>query len=280
MTREYNIKEPGFRAVYKGIPPFMKYENGYGYIGVLLEDEETGQLQCHLCGQLANNLAKHIYHKHKDINSKSYKAIVGLNNHTPLMSETTRRKYKNNFLNLTEDKKNEVIERLRSLNRSSHKYKKLNQHKKRGYTVSPETENKFGTCPEQAKTLFWEEYNKFGGIPKVEEMSGKLKNLVYTRFSSYREALITWGITEEEYKDHIVNWNINVQNSRRNKDFFPKFTEDEVYQKYQDFFLLNKRLPTWGEVAQYGLPGRIPFARVFKTNKSAIQQRFRLELAE
>ena len=265
---DYNIKENGFRAIYKGVPPFMKYEGGYGYIGVLLEDEETGKLQCHLCGHTVLNIAKHLYHKHRDISPLNYRKKVGLNLTTPLMSESTRKKIKNNFLNLTEEEKKNIVARLLNNNRKVHR-EGLNNV--RGKYSSKQYNNKYGTCPEQAKTLFWEEYNKFGHIPTIDEMSGKLRYLVYARFSSYREALICWGVNEKEYIEHIVKGKIKAKEVREQNDYFPKFLEEEVRQVYQDFFSLNKRLPTWGEVKQNNLPGRIQFKRVFKMEKSQLE---------
>lgn len=273
--REYNIHEPGFRPVYKGIPPFMKYEVGFGYLGVLLEDEDTGKLQCHICGETHESLSKHIYHKHKDITQDSYRKAVGLNMGTPLVSESTRKKIKNNFLNLTEEKKNEVINRLRNMNRAN-KVENKNPSKRK-VKGSFEYNNKFGTCPAQAKTLFWEEYNKFGRIPTTDEMSGKLKNLVYTRFTSYKEAMIAWGVSEQEYRSHFTEADVKAYEARRAHDFFPKYTKEEVIQKYADFFFEKKRMPTWGEVKQFGLPGRVPFTRAFGRNKSEVENSFKVK---
>ena len=277
VSNKYNIKEDGFRPVYKGIPPFTKFEKGFGYYGVLLEDEESGKLQCHLCGELNNNLAKHIFHKHKDFTAKKYKEIVGLNLTTPLMSESTRKKFKNNFLDLTEEKQQETIERLRSNNRKVHREKLLTPRSTKG---TLEHKNKYGTCPEQAKTLFWEEYNKIGHIPIDKEMSNKLRNIIYTRFTSYREALLAWGITEQQYREHVVEGQIKVHQTRAENDFFPKYDKEKVKQQYADFFFKNKRLPTWGEVKQYGLPKRSVFERVFGTCKSDIQNSFKVNEIE
>lgn len=271
----YNLKEKGFRPVYKGVPPFMKFKDGYGYYGVLLESEKTGELQCHLCGSLANNIAKHIYHKHKNISVKQYKEKVGLNLRTPLMSETTRKKIKNNFLNLTEQKRKEIVKRLKNLNKNNHRDGKI---KPRGKYSSQEFQNKFGTCQEQAKTKFWEEYKKWGRIPTVAEMSGSLRSVVFTRFSSYKEALLSWGITDAQYREHILSGRINAVEVRKQNDYFPKYSKEVVRQQYGDFFFKNKRLPTWGEVKHYGLPGRAVFLRVFGTTKSKVENGFRVKV--
>lgn len=265
MREELQIE--GFEPVFKGVPPFMPFENGFGYMGVLLEEKESGKLQCHLCGHLALNLSKHLFHKHKDFSPERYRQVAGLNNTTPLLSQASRKRMKNNFLNLTEEKRKAVIKRLLENNQKSVREKKVGGHRKN----TLEAQNKFGTCPEQAKTLFWEEYKTHGRIPKVDEMSAKLKHIIYTRFSSYKNAMIAWGVTEEEYRENVINGQQRAVEARADKDFFPKYSEDDVKKMYGDFFFQNKRLPTWGEVRELGLPGRAPFQRVFGKNKSEVE---------
>lgn len=264
------IKIEGYRPIFKGIPPFMKYENGFGYYGVLLEEESTGKLQCHICGKTALNIAKHLHHKHKNISPKDYKIETGLNLTTPLVSESTRKKIKNNFLNLTKKKQKEVIERLKNLNKQLHS----NPKKQRENKASIQMNNKYGTCPEQVKHQFWEIYNKLGRLPTTEELTGKLRYIIEDRFGSYEEAVVVWGIPREEYREHISNGKINAVKAREENDYFPKYTEEEVKKQYEDFFRLNKRLPTWGEVSLNGMAGRIPFYRVFKMNKCELENYF------
>lgn len=267
------INEEGFNPVYKGLPPFMKYENGFGYKGVLLEHIETGKLQCHLCGHLVFNIAKHLHHKHKEVTPTAYKAMVGINHHTPLVSPTTSKKIKNNFLNLTEEKKQRVIALLRENNKSLHKDGKWKKRERKG-TI--EMQNTFGTCPEQCKAQFWKEYNALGHIPTNNEMSGRLRHMVYSRFGTYQKALLAWGVSEKDYRAYVSDGKLKAIEARAENDFFPKYTDDEVRQKYEDFYFRNRRLPTWGEVKQYGLPGRVPFTRVFGRNKSEIESSFKV----
>ncbi len=263
------LEVDGFEPIYKGVPPFIKFSSGFGYLGVLLQDKETGKIQCHFCGILANNLSKHLFHKHKDISPVEYRIKTGLNLTTPLVSQQTSKRIKNNFLNLTDEKRKEVIARLKDNNKKLHSEK--GNYKTRGKYSSSQFENRFGTCPEQAKTLFWKEYETLGHIPSNDEMSGKLRNIVYTRFSSYKNALISWGITEEQYRQHITEGRINAVVARAENDFFPKYSVEEVKSKYQDFFFENKRMPTWGEVKMFGLPGRVPFQRAFGCPKSEVE---------
>ncbi len=262
----------GFLPVYKGLPPFMKYEGGFGYSGVLLEDIVTGKLQCHLCGHLVNNLSKHLFHKHKEVTPEKYREMTGINRTTPLMSTSTLKKYKNNFLDLTKEKRNAIIARLKENNKSIHARKTY--VKRTGTKGTTQMQNKFGTCPEQAKTQFMREYQKLGRIPSNSEMSGRLRNLVYTRFPSYKEALLAWGISDQEYRQHVTEGKVKAYQARADHDFYRKYTDEDVKTLYSDFYFQNKRLPTWSEVKQYGLPSREVFKRVFGTDKSLVEGSF------
>lgn len=259
-----NLKEkvlvPGFKPIYKGIAPFMKYENGHGYYGVLLEEESSGKIQCHICGKTALNIAKHLFHKHKNMSPKEYRIETGLSLTTPLLSESTRKKIKNNFLDLTEKKKDEIIKRIAKSALASHSNPNRNYRKSK---ASLQTNNTYGTCPEQVKSQFYEIYNKLGKLPRWSDLSGRLRYIIETRFGSYEEAIVTWGISRDEYRNHILDNQQNAVVARREKDFFPKYTVDEVKRIYMDFFSIKNRFPTWGEVKQSGMPGRIPFKRAF-----------------
>lgn len=275
MKKE-KLEIKGFSPVYKAVPPFMKFEGGFGYIGVLLQDEISGKLQCHLCGELADNISKHLYHKHKGITAKDYRIKMGLNLGVPLMSEKTRKLIKNNFLNLTEKKRKEIIARLKKLTKDNHKNRVW---KKKGEYSSTQFLNRFGNCPEQAKTKFWNEYKKLGRIPRNKEMSESLRHLVYSRFSNYREALITWGVSEEEIRNHIVDGKMNAVQVRADNDFFPKYGKEEVKKIYSDFFFEKKRFPTWGEVRQFGMPSRCVFIRAFGANKQEVEDMLKVKEA-
>lgn len=266
--KTYSIEENGFRSIYKGIPPFMKYEKGFGYYGVLLEKEETGELQCHLCGHTCLNIAQHLRHKHQNITAKDYRIETGLSLTTPLMSESTRKKIKNNFLNLTEKKQAQIIKRLQRLNKELHK----NYKKQRTSKASLEVNNKYGTCPEQVKSQFISIYNQLGRIPNRNELSHKLRYIIEDRFGSYEEAVVAWGISRQEYKEHKLNGQNNAYQARKAMNFFPKYSDDQVRRQYNEFFELNNRFPTWGEVQQYGMPSRAVFERVFGVKKSSLQR--------
>lgn len=267
QTKENQIPKEYF-PIYKSVPPYIKFTAGHGFKGVILENKETGKIQCHLCGTDAFNLSKHLFHKHKDTNPIEYRKNTGLGLTTPLMSTRTLKKIKNNFLNLTQKEKDKRIKLLKENNKKVHSQGK---HKPRGEYSSTQYENKYGTCEVQAKDRFYNEYNKFGKIPSWKEMSSKLRYIIENRFGSYGEALKIWGIDEKVYKDHLLEAQNKAYEVRREADFFPKYDEKTVKNQYTDFFLRHKRLPTWGEVKSLGLPSRTVFVRIFGRNKSEIE---------
>lgn len=265
--KTFEQKIDGFKPIYKGIPPFMSFDKGFGFYGVLLEQEETGKLQCHLCGKCVFSIAKHLYHRHKQYSAKDYRIETGLNLTTPIVSEKTRKLIKNNFLNLDVKKQQEVISRLRNLNKKLHK----NPKRQRESKASLQLNNSYGTCPEQVKSQFYEIYFKLKRIPKWSELTGKLRYIIESRFGAYEEALVSWGIPRKEYREHVLNGQENARKVRESKDYFPKYSKKDVEDQYIGFFELKKRLPTWGEVKMYGMAGRIPFYRVFKCQKTELE---------
>lgn len=271
MTEVLTIQ--GYKPIYKGIPPFMKYEDGFGYYGVLLEEEKTGKLQCHLCGHTTLNLNKHVFHKHKDLTIKQFKEKIGLSLTTPLMAESTRDKYRKNFLHLTEEKKEETIKRLKNLNKKLHTEKTKRQ---RTNKASLQTNNTYGTCPEQVKSQFYEIYNKLGRVPRWDELTYKLRYILETRFGSYEEGLVVWGISRQEYRDHINEGHIKKAEYIREHGHPSLVDDEQVRRQYLEFFELKNRLPTWGEVKQSGMYGRVPFARVFKCGKKELQKMLKM----
>lgn len=264
------IKIKGFRSIYKGVAPFMKYSGGFGYYGVLLEEESTGKLQCHLCGNTALNLAKHIFHKHKDITPKKYKIETGLNLTTPLMAESTRKLIKNNFLDLTPQKRDKIIARLRNFNKRLHSEKTKKQRKNK---ASLEMNNKYGTCPEQVKNRFLQKYEELGRIPKWKELDGGLRYVFETRFDSYEEAVVAMGIARAEFKAHLSEGKVKAVEARRDRDFFPTYDKNKVKKQYLELFNIKGRFPTWGEIIQSGLPKRSVFIRAFGCNKSEMERK-------
>jgi hypothetical protein len=263
MMKNKNLETDLF-PLYKSEPPFMKFSGGYGYMGVILQSRSTGKIQCHFCGKLFKSVAKHAWHKHNRIDLMEYRDIVGLNKYTPLVCEDTSSKLRLDFINASEEEKEKRVKKLRTNNKKIHEQKIWN---KRSIKGSVQYKNKFGTCDLQAKYYFWEEYKKLGKIPSNKEMSNRLRNLIYTRFRSYEDALLNWGITKEEINEHKLSGQQNAVSVRAKYDFFPKYDKKIIINSIKDFYSKNNRLPTWAEAKRLGFPCRNVFKRLFGTIK-------------
>ena len=89
-TKKIQYNSPsGYVWIGKYLPPFEKNKNGYGFIGIMLEDCKTHQLQCHICGKWYENLSSHVTLHHK-IPTNQYKIKFGLNQATALKSKRLR----------------------------------------------------------------------------------------------------------------------------------------------------------------------------------------------
>ena len=53
------------RPLFKAHEPFMEVQHGFGYLGVVMYDDKTDLLQCHLCGKWFAMLLRHVGKTHK-----------------------------------------------------------------------------------------------------------------------------------------------------------------------------------------------------------------------
>jgi DNA mismatch repair ATPase MutL len=105
----------------------------------------------------------------------------------------------------------------------------------------------------------------------------KLKNLVYTRFKNYNDALKTWGISQEEIDQKRVDDRRSAVEVRATHNFYPTYDKETLTREITDFISKKQRLPTWKEAERAGLPSRGVFKRVFGThNKKELNTIFAL----
>ena len=275
LANDVSLEQDLF-PIYKPLPPFIKFPFGYGYYGVILQSSRNGKIQCHLCGQLFKSVGRHVTHKH-DMTIEKYREFVGLNAYTPLVCESTSMKIRESYTNLPKREKAKRLKTLHKNNRKAHfksffgglfSKKRHVTGSKKGAKRRVQMQNKFGTCDLQAKHYFWEEYKKLGRIPMGDEMSGKLKYLIYSRFSSYDEALKTWGVngTEIHARKTLA---IENANKSRTESFAERTKQDKdtFMLSVHDFYAKKGRLPTWEEARRRGYPHRSVWYRFFGTTK-------------
>ena len=185
-------KEYGKNVIplFKCSPPFQRYKDGYGFLGVLLWDAIEDKLQCHICGKWFKAICSLHLKKH-NLTPVEYKKIVGLGVTTPMWSENTmkkRRKYlKESFekhRNFFEARKNNNKKKLMA----DFGRKGGNVRKK---IISEQEKNMFGTCDAQLKARFIDLYKKLKRLPSYHEFTWS--RTLARRYGSYNNAVRSFG---------------------------------------------------------------------------------------
>lgn len=180
IVKEINYKSPSGRVyIGKYQPPFEKVINGFGFIGIILEDVKTNQLQCCICGKWFENLSSHISLYHK-INIEDYKDNFGLSQSTALQSKKMRLMH------------SEVMTELRKNNpQNNFCFSKNNlvSGNRKNKPKSKETKNKYGVCDLQILekiSSLKKELNKTPSLVELKERyGGGFVNLLNQRYGSY-----------------------------------------------------------------------------------------------
>lgn len=95
------------RPLYKSIAPFMDVKSGYGYLGVVMYDEDEDKVQCHICGKWFSALGLHVKSAHKT-EVDNYKMDHGLSLRTALCSKSLSRSHSKSGLRLYASKKSKL----------------------------------------------------------------------------------------------------------------------------------------------------------------------------
>ena len=168
----------GFVHIGKYIPPFEKVKNGFGFMGVILEDFESGKIQCEICGEWFENIPTHI--RHHKINAKEYRIRFGLLSSTALKSKKMR-------LN-----QSAVMQRLRIKNKSNRlRFKRNNlfSGNRKNHVKSLEHQNKFGICDLQIMQKVIELKDELGKTPTLTQLRDRygltIMWHIHKRYGSY-----------------------------------------------------------------------------------------------
>ena len=182
----------------KVTPPYMSVKEGYGYFGTMLYSETEDKVQCHICGELFNDVGRHIIPAHK-IKPSEYREKFSLNTSsilsTPTVSEkrSLRAEFNNNLLygELTSEEVTKLAKERAELSKQARKKMKYKQR----WTV--EMMNRYGSCPQQIEERFARVVEENEGIaPSWDELYAKdasLLAILCKRFKGYSNALIYFG---------------------------------------------------------------------------------------
>ena len=172
--------------VYTGkyIPPFEPVKNGFGYVGVILEDCKSGKIQCNICSKWFENFSSHLTPRH-NMTSQEYKTKFGLSTSTALKTKKMRLKQSEVMIKLNK-------ENPKCFHRShAGGFERNNSYSgnRKGKPKSAETINKYGVCDLQIMDKIMKLKEKLGKTPSLvdlkNEYGGTFIFHIYKRYSSY-----------------------------------------------------------------------------------------------
>ncbi len=250
-TIKHETAPSGFVTFYDYKEPFTKFKEGFGYIGVLLHDTESGKIQCHFCGEWLTALPAHLHYKH-DIKSRAYKEKVGLLHTTALISEKTRESM------INKDHTNA----LRALTFAREKNARNRTKINRKYsTTSAEFKNKNGTCPEQLLQRIRDKAKELGRTPTNVEVKG-----VKTILATYG----TWNNATKLAGLKVRKMGVNVNHAQVGEG--ERHTDEYYLEMIRTFYATHGRLPGWSDVKRKMFPSTSMFARRFGSWPNAIKK--------
>jgi len=163
--------------------PLMEAD-GYGYMGVVLQDETRRYIQCHECGKWGKKITVTHLKKCSGITPVEYKEKHGLDRNCGLVADETSMKCTKAAL-----KNKESGKRIRLLNLKKG-YKPRGEQRKQ----SLQEMNKYGTCPLQLKTRLYDFIICNRELPNCHNRGSSLYKAIRRRFGRFGEALKEYGL--------------------------------------------------------------------------------------
>lgn len=234
----------------------LKKEEGFGYLGAVSVTLDGTRLQCHVCGELYQDLQWHISYKHK-LSNHEYKERFGLAYSTVLISESMRIARKERmrlyYASLTQEQKDTMKRKgIAELKKWRAKYNVKGRFQPK---IQLETKNKRGTCPDQLLEKIKEVKNHIGHTPSKREFidyweSQRYVHLIYTTFGSWTNAVVRAGLLPSE---------------KRPTGTGKRYTPEELIDMLQLYHQENARIPTVSDCNRGLLPPYCTFQRHFGT---------------
>lgn len=233
MTKTYKEFEEapsGSVYFYNYKEPLMEFKKGYGFMGALIADTTSGQIQCHFCGGWFEILQHHL-HKEHNMTAEQYKKEVGLNKVSALISEQHRAKLIKKGL----EKRMKNLRKWKGTTRSAETRAKIAATLKENRA---EKQNQNNTCPEQLLERLVKKFNELGYTPSAK-YDLPFRQALIRVYGSYKNAC---AIAHIPYRK---------PGSNRTAALRVKWTKDYTIERVARFFQENGRLPTFGEYKVY-----------------------------
>lgn len=235
--------------------PLRKVSKGFGFVGCLLATLDGTKVQCHICGELFENLAPHLRSAHS-ITARDYRERFELAYTTALISEKKREKMKNDTLMwharmIEKYGKEEWASKLRSQGREGMKKRKGSQP-----VLTLESKNKRGVCPDQLLQKIREVKEVLGHTPSKSEFisqtgTQRYVHLIYKTFGSWSVALSKVGL--ERYHK-------NKSHKNHGNQYRPHYDEEVLLEYLRIFYEKNNKIPTESDCKRGLIPPSTTYA--------------------
>lgn len=188
-TIAYKDAPSGYINIGKWEPPFAPVKKGFGFMGVVAEDSETGQLQCHVCGAWKEILCSHYASKH-GMTGEQYRKKFGLLASTALKTKRIRLIQSEVITKLQKQGRMNVGNKVNK-NGKSYGFKKNNVESgnRKGWKKPLEAQNRHGVCDLQIMTKIIALGKKLGKTPTLTDIKdaygGGIITIMHSRYGSY-----------------------------------------------------------------------------------------------
>src|SRR3990167_217917 len=193
FNTENNVREIIYRGYKEPLIPLP--EGFYGYGGVVLEDKNTGQIQCHICGRWFRHVGNHLQ-SHKEIIkgihtryqalSKNYKDMFGILRGTPIVANKIREELIKRAMTFPLERLQKNGQRLADMVRAG-LVPRFPSNK-----GALEKKNQQGLCYMQLLDTIVKLGIKYGRTPKAEELVGAkgqhIRSTIIHTFGSLADA--------------------------------------------------------------------------------------------
>lgn len=230
---EYEQAPSGNVTFYNYKEPLMEFKGGFGFQGALVFDTESQKIQCHFCGKWFDALGRHLGKEH-NMKASEYKALVGLNVSTALVSEPLREKLiaKNH------------APRLKNLQNQKGKKRSKEVREKIAKTLREhraEIQNVINCCPEQLIDRLKNKYIELGHTPSEHDRgcgTGFIQTIRKV-FGSMKEACRIAGIPYMPPSQTYKRLNDNLKHSRA-----------KCLEFIEGFIRINSRVPKYSDLSK------------------------------
>lgn len=235
---------------------------GTGYYGALLGTPDGNLVQCHVCGELFEHLGYHINRAHK-LNANDYKEKYELAYKTALCSENYRQNQKATFMkmlnSLSEEEKDAYKQRHRERLIKARAEGKMFAH---GKSITLETKNKRGTCPDQLLDKIKEIAERIGKTPSKAEFiletgTQRYVHLIYKTYGSWSKAIEMLGM--------------EVRKAKSNPRSKKRYSNEELLEYLAIYAQENNKVPTHTDFKRGLLPDYSVYTRRFGSIEEARQ---------